>query len=74
MYWAEALAKQNKDIELSDQFTTIYDLLSENESKIVEELNKVQGTAVDIKGYYEPNEEITSKAMRPSTTFNNIIE
>jgi len=74
MYWAEALANQNKDAELSGQFTPIYGLLSENESKIVEELNKVQGTAVDIKGYYEPNEEITSKAMRPSATFNNIIE
>jgi isocitrate dehydrogenase len=74
MYWAEALAKQNKDIELSSQFASIYNLLSDNESKIVEELNNVQGTAVDIKGYYEPNDEITSKAMRPSVTFNNIIE
>ena len=74
MYWAEALANQNKDAELSGQFTPIYGLLSENESKIVEELNNVQGNPVDIKGYYKPNEEITSKAMRPSATFNNIIE
>lgn len=74
MYWAEALTNQNKDTELSSQFASIYNLLSENESKIVEELNSVQGSAVDLKGYYEPNEDITSKAMRPSVTFNNIIE
>ena len=74
MYWAEALAKQNQDTELRDQFTTTYNLLAENEAKIVEELNKAQGNTVDIKGYYEPNEEITSKALRPSVTFNNIIE
>jgi isocitrate dehydrogenase len=74
MYWAEALSKQNKDKELSAQFTSIYNLLLENESKIVEELNKVQGSATDIKGYYEPNEDITSIVMRPSVTFNNIID
>ena len=74
MYWAEALAKQNQDTELRDQFTTTYNLLAENEAKIVEELNKAQGNTVDIKGYYEPNEEITSKAMRPSVTFNKIID
>ncbi|VAV86047.1 Isocitrate dehydrogenase [NADP]; Monomeric isocitrate dehydrogenase [NADP] [hydrothermal vent metagenome] len=74
MYWAEALANQNKDTELSGQFASIYNLLSENESKIVEELNSVQGSAVDLKGYYEPNEDITSKAMRPSNTFNKIID
>jgi isocitrate dehydrogenase len=74
MYWAEALTKQNKDTELSSQFASIYNLLSENESKIVEELNSVQGSAVDIKGYYKPNEEVTTKAMRPSVTFNNIIK
>ena len=74
MYWAEALKNQNKDTELSAEFTSIYNLLSANESKITEELISVQDNAVNIEGYYKSNEVITSKAMRPSNTFNTIIE
>ena len=74
LYWAEALANQNKDTKLKDEFSTIFSQLLNNESKIVEELNKVQGNPVDIKGYYDPNKEITSNAMRPSTTFNSILD
>jgi len=73
MYWAEALAKQNKDTAYNTEFNTIYDSLSNNASKIIEELNNVQGNSVDIKGYYEPNETLTGQSMRPSDTLNSIL-
>jgi isocitrate dehydrogenase len=73
MYWAEALAAQTKDTELQDQFTPIAKELEENETKINAELIATQGKSQDIGGYYQPNPELTSKAMRPSTTFNAII-
>jgi isocitrate dehydrogenase len=72
-YWAEALANQSKDIELQSTFKSISEALNINESVIVNELNSVQGQPMDIGGYYEPSEELTAKAMRPSETFNTIL-
>ncbi len=74
MYWAEELAKQEKDSDLKTIFQPVAKALQENETKIVNELNQVQGTTVDLKGYYEPNEALTYTAMRPSTTFNEILK
>ncbi|PCK10110.1 MAG: isocitrate dehydrogenase (NADP(+)) [Alteromonadaceae bacterium] len=73
MYWAQALAEQNTDTELQGKFTALAATLSENESKIIEELNKAQGSAIDIGGYYHPNAEKAAQAMRPSSTFNEAI-
>lgn len=73
MYWAEALSKQVKDINLKKIFTPIAKELKENEAKINEELISVQGHSVNIGGYYEPTEKLVSEAMRPSKTFNNIL-
>ena len=73
MYWAQELANQNENSELKAEFTPIAEKLTANETAIVNELNKVQGVAVDTKGYYYPNDEITGKAMRPSETLNKIL-
>ena len=73
MYWAQELANQNENRELKAEFTPIAEKLTANETAIVNELNKVQGVAVDTKGYYYPNDEITGKAMRPSETLNKIL-
>lgn len=70
MYWAEALAAQSKDAELAKRFGELATLLNSNETKIVEELIAVQGKPVEIGGYYQPNAELVSKAMRPSATLN----
>ena len=72
-YWAEALASQDKNAKLKNRFTPIAKALTENTEKIVSELNTAQGSALNIKGYYFPNEELTSKEMRPSTTLNTIL-
>ena len=74
MYWAAALAEQNNDKELQAKFTPIAQQLSDNENNIVEQLNGVQGAAVDVGGYYCPNKELAEKVMRPSQIFNEIIE
>lgn len=74
LYWAEALAAQGKDPELREIFGKVATALAENEAKIVEELNSAQGSPVDIGGYYKPDADKTSKAMRPSQTFNEILE
>ena len=73
LYWAQALAKQDKDDELKATFTQLAEQLSENEKAIVSELNAAQGAAVDIEGYYLPNVQKTEKAMRPSELFNRAI-
>ncbi len=73
LYWAEGLSKQTKDADLQAEFSAIYEQLKANEQTIVDELNQVQGSAVEIKGYYEPNEKLVFDAMRPSSTFNAII-
>ena len=72
-YWAEALANQNKNEALKNRFTPIADSLKSNEDKIVNELNAAQGKPLNIKGYYFPNEALTSKEMRPSATLNSIL-
>lgn len=74
MYWAQALAAQDKDKALKEEFTPIAQALTANEKAIVDELNAIQGKPVDIKGYYFPDELLTSQAMRPSAIFNKIIE
>ena len=73
LYWAQALATQNSDEELKSIFAPLAEELANNETKIIEELISVQGREVDIEGYYMPNVELASKAMRPSTTFNNAL-
>lgn len=73
LYWAEAMAEQSDDSELKDLFTPLAKSLSDNESKIVEELNAAQGVAMDIGGYYRPDPEKASAAMRPSETFNKLL-
>lgn len=74
MYWAEALANQTKDLELKSKFAPIANELIANESKINSELLGAQGKAQNIGGYYQPNPTLTSQAMRPSATFNSILD
>ena len=74
LYWAQALADQVKDLELKTKFSSLARQLMENEAKINEELLAAQGKAVDMGGYYHPDFDKTSKAMRPSATFNAIID
>jgi len=73
LYWAEALATQTADVALQQRFAPLAKTLSENEAKIVQELNTVQGKAVDIGGYYRPDDNLASKAMRPSALFNQAL-
>jgi len=73
-YWAEALANQNQDSELSRHFTKISTDLINNEEKILKEIQVTQGKSVNLEGYYHPNKQLTIAAMRPSVTFNNIID
>ena len=74
LYWAQELAAQKDDAELAKQFAPLAKALSENEQKIVEELNSVQGKEVDIGGYYLPDREKTFAVMRPSATLNQALE
>ena len=74
LYWAQALAAQNRDPELQALFSKVAKQLEENESKIVAELNAAQGKRMDIGGYFRPDRSRTSKAMRPSPTFNGIVD
>jgi len=73
MYWAEELVNQTKDVELQAQFASVAAKLKSNEANIVKELVEVQGKAVDMGGYYQPSDDKTSAAMRPSATLNGII-
>ena len=73
MYWAEALANQTEDAELKAKFADFYENMAANEEKIVNELNEVQGSSMDIGGYYFPSNDKASAAMRPSATLNNLI-
>ena len=73
-YWAQALAAQNKDLELKEQFSKIAEALEANEALIINELNSSQGSKGLIGGYYHFDDELTKKVMRPSATFNTIIE
>ncbi|MNK60529.1 Isocitrate dehydrogenase [NADP] [compost metagenome] len=74
LYWAQALASQNNDADLKAKFTSIAEALTSNEAKINTELIGAQGSKTDIGGYYKPNVELTTKAMRPSETLNHIID
>ena len=74
LYWANALAEQNKDQELKNIFTPIAQKLSQGKDEILKQLNDAQGTPVNIGGYYLPDASLISKAMRPSLTFNSILE
>ncbi|GAA4278563.1 NADP-dependent isocitrate dehydrogenase [Aquimarina mytili] len=73
LYWAQALAEQTQDKALQEEFTIIAKQLADNETIIIDELNNAQGSAVDMGGYYWPNTEKVSSAMRPSKTLNTII-
>jgi len=73
MYWAEALAAQDKDLDLKTKFGPIAKELIENEAKIVSEFNDAQGVKVDMGGYYKLDEAKISAVMRPSKTFNDIL-
>ena len=73
-YWAEALANQSEDEELQAIFMPVAQAFADNEETILNELNEVQGSPVNIDGYYWPNEDLVYAAMRPSKTFNNIID
>jgi isocitrate dehydrogenase len=74
MYWAQALAVQHEDKELAAKFEPVAQHMAQHEKAIVQELNSVQGKAVDIGGYYAPAVELVSAVMRPSTTLNSIID
>ena len=73
LYWAQALAEQEADPELQSRFSNIARELSDHENIILEELNAAQGDPVDIGGYFMPDDQKASEAMRPSQTLNKII-
>ncbi|MCQ4626510.1 NADP-dependent isocitrate dehydrogenase [Corynebacterium sp. CCUG 65737] len=73
-YWAEELASQEDDTELASGFETIAKDLAGNEEQILQELLDVQGEPADLGGYYWPDNEKTTKVMRPSETFNKIVD
>jgi len=74
MYWAQSLAAQDKDTELKERFTGVAKALADNEAKIAAELLAAQGNAVDMSGYFHADEALVAQAMRPSETFNAIID
>jgi len=74
MYWAEALAEQTSDREISAKFASVAKAMRENEAKINEELIAAQGSSQDVGGYYHPDRERTYAAMRPSVTLNAIVD
>ena len=73
-YWAEALSTQTADPALAEEFTPVADALAKNEEKILEELLSAEGKAQEIGGYYHPDDLRAEAAMRPSKTFNEIID
>ncbi len=74
LYWAEALANQTEDKELAEKFAKVYQELKENEQKILGEIAAAEGKPTDVGGWYHPDDEKASKAMRPSETLNRIID
>ncbi|HEX4281638.1 MAG TPA: NADP-dependent isocitrate dehydrogenase [Solirubrobacteraceae bacterium] len=74
MYWARELAEQDDDAEVAERFRPLADRLAADEDKIVEELDAVQGTPVDIDGYYRPDIDKVAAAMRPSSTLNEAVD
>ncbi|MBT6450158.1 MAG: NADP-dependent isocitrate dehydrogenase, partial [Verrucomicrobiales bacterium] len=73
LYWAQALADQTVDAELQSQISPFAETLAKNEHAIMEKLIAVQGPPMDIGGYYQPDEEKTNAAMRPSELFNDAL-
>jgi isocitrate dehydrogenase len=74
LYWAKALAAQDSDSALKAKFASVAEAMQSNEAKIVEELSVVQGSAMDIGGYYKPDAAKAAAAMRPSATLNAIVD
>lgn len=74
LYWAEEVVAQDKDAELANRFKPFVEALKANEAKIIDELNAAQGAPVDINGYYYPDEDKAIAAMRPSKTFNELLD
>jgi isocitrate dehydrogenase len=74
LYWAQALAAQTEDAELQAHFAPLAKRLADNEKKIIDELNAVQGKPADIGGYYLSNPTKAGAVMRPSATFNAAID
>jgi isocitrate dehydrogenase len=74
LYWAQALAAQNKDKEIQVRFASLARALTNKETKIAKELLSVQGKPVDMGGYYLADFDKTSGAMRPSNTFNAALQ
>jgi len=74
LYWAQALAAQNKDKEVQARFAALAKVLGKNEAKITAELIAAQGKPVDMGGYYLPDFDKISKAMRPSAKFNAALK
>jgi len=73
LFWAQALVDQSDDAGLQEEFRGLAEVLAENETRIVDELNAAQGQPVDIGGYYQPDDSRADAAMRPSETFNEAI-
>lgn len=73
MYWAQELAAQTKDADLQSKFSSLAEELTSKEQVIVDELNGAQGSPANLGGYYKPNPELVSKAMRPSATLNSAM-
>lgn len=73
LYWAQALAEQEKDADLKARFAPLAKAMAEKEQAIVDELNAAQGRPVNIGGYYHPSDKLAFDAMRPSTTLNGLI-
>ena len=74
LYWSEALANQTEDTELQARFAPIFQQLADAEKTILAELDAAQGNPVDLGGYYQPDSEKVTSAMRPSPTFNAIVD
>jgi isocitrate dehydrogenase len=74
LYWAQELARQSDDLGLAQQFGRLADTLADHEERIAEELLRVQGSAVDVGGYYRPDDGKASAVMRPSATFNDALD
>ena len=73
LYWAQALAEQNQNLELQSKFAELAKILADKESQIIQELSAVQGQSVDIGGYYFADPDKANQAMRPSQTLNEAI-
>ena len=74
LYWAQALAEQQSDVELAERFGPVAAALAQEEERIIFELNGAQGLPQDVGGYYLPDQDRVAAAMRPSATLNAIID